>query len=351
MPPASRPAPRRMGALYMGAASRGAPGPTMRDILSSFSPSPKAGPMRFDLVDLRLFVAVVESGSITRGAEAAHLALASVSARIAGMELALGVPLLERGRRGVVPTAAGWALLHHAKTIAAQVEALRDDLRAFSDGIKGEVRLLSNTAALVDLVPRTLRAFLLAYPGVDVHVEERVSSGIVEAVRGGRATFGVVASTAEAEGLDSRALAADRLTGVAATDHPLAVRGGATFAELLDHPFVGLGAGALHDHLAREAARLGRRVSYRVRLNGFDAVARLVEAGVGVAVLPLAAVERCRTHGLAEVRLLDPWADRRLVVVARDLRALGPHAQLFVEELMRQSDADVPTESQLADLL
>ena len=299
--------------------------------------------MRFDLVDLRLFVAVVESGSITRGAEAAHLALASVSARIAGMEAALGVRLLERGRRGVMPTAVGRALLHHAKTIGAQVEAMHGDLRAFSGGIKGEVRLLSNTAALVDLVPRTLRTFLLAHPGVDVHVEERVSSEIVDAVRGCRATFGVVASTAEAEGLDARALAADRLTGVATADHPLAVRGCATFAAMLDHPFVGLGAGALHDHLAHEAARLGRRVGYRVRLSGFDAVARLVEAGVGVAVLPLAAVERCRTPDLAEVRLLDAWADRRLVAVARDFRALGSHVRLFVEELVRQSDVSVPS--------
>ncbi len=298
--------------------------------------------MRFDLVDLRLFAAAVESGSITRGAEAAHLALASASARIAGMEAALGVPLLERGRRGVVPTAAGRALLHHAKTIGAQVEAMRGDLRAFSGGVKGEVRLLSNTAALVDLVRRALRAFLLAHPGVDVHVEERVSAEIVAAVREDRAGFGVVASTAEVEGLDARTLAADRLTGIAAADHSLAARGLAAFAEMLDHPFVGLGAGALHDHLAREAARLGRRVGYRVRLNGFDAVARLVEAGVGVAVLPLAAVERCRAPGLAEVRLLDAWADRRLLVVARNLRALGPHARLFVEELVRQSDVSVP---------
>jgi len=142
--------------------------------------------MRFDLVDLRLFAAAVESTSITRGAEAAHLALASASARIVGMEAALGVPLLERGRRGVVPTAAGRALLLHAKTIGAQVEAMRGDLRAFSGGMKGEVRLYSNTAALVDLVPQALRAFLLAHPGVDVHIEERVSAEIVAAVREGR---------------------------------------------------------------------------------------------------------------------------------------------------------------------
>lgn len=293
--------------------------------------------MRFDLVDLRLFIAIIEAGSITRGAEVAHLVLASASARVTGMEAALGVPLLERGRRGVVPTAAGRALLHHARSIATQVEAMRGDLRSFSRGIKGEVRFLSNTAALVDLVPRTLRTFLHAHPGVDVHVEERISSEIVDAVRGGRAAFGIVASTAEAEGLDARTLGADRLAGLAATDHALAAQGQAPFSRMLDYPFVGLSAGALHDHLAREAARLGRHVAYRVRLSSFDAVARLVEAGIGVAVLPSAAIDRCRMSGLAEIRLTDAWAERRLVVVARELRALGSMARLFVEELSRQA--------------
>lgn len=290
--------------------------------------------MPFDLVDLRLFVAAVDNGSITRGAEAVHLALASASARIAGMEAAAGVPLVRRGRRGIVPTAAGHALLAHARAIGGQVDAMRGDLRAFSGGVKGEVRLLSNTAALVELLPRVLGRFLPAHPGIDVHVEERVSAEIVAAVREDRAGFGIVASTAETDGLDVRALAADRLTAIAAAGHPLASRGDMRFADLLDHPFVGLGAGALHDHLAREAARLGRRVGYRVRLNGFDAVARLVAAGVGVAVLPLAAVERHRAPGLAEIRLRDGWADRRLVVVARDLDRLTPQARLFVAELL-----------------
>lgn len=294
--------------------------------------------MRFDLVDLRLFAAAVDAGSITRGAEAAHLALASASARIAGMEAALGVPLLERGRRGVVPTAAGRALLGHARAIAAEVERMRGELRAFSAGFRGEIRMLSNTAGLVDILPRALRAFLLAHPGVDVGIEERTSVEIARAVADGRAEFGLVAVTPDCAGLELRPLAVDRLTAVVARLHPLAARGEVGFAELLAEPFVGLGAGALHDHLAREAAALGRRVNYRVRLGSFDAVARLVEAGVGVAVLPLAAVERHRGPDIAVLRLTDGWADRRLAVCARRFAELSAHARLLAEEIGRASD-------------
>jgi molybdate transport repressor ModE-like protein len=106
---------------------------------------------------LRLFLCIVETGSITGGAAAAHLALASASARIAGMEAVFGLPLLERERRGIRPTPAGRALADHARLILRQVEQMRGDLGGFSKGIKGQIRLLSNTAALTGLLPEVLR--------------------------------------------------------------------------------------------------------------------------------------------------------------------------------------------------
>lgn len=292
--------------------------------------------MRFDLVDLRLFEAVVRAGSISAGAELMHMALASASARVSGMEATLGVSLLIRSRRGVTPTAAGRSLLHHARTITAQVERMRGELRSFSSGLKGEIRMLSNTAGLVDLLPGALRVFLAANPGVDMDIEEKTSAEIVEAVAAGAAEFGVIAATADLAGLEVRPLGIDRLVAISASTSAVAARQDIGFAELLDEPFVGLSAGALHDHLARNAARLGRRIVYRVRLRNFDAVARLVEAGIGVGVLPLAAVERYGTAQLAAIRLSDDWADRRLVVCARSFDALPAHARLFIDEIEKR---------------
>ena len=96
--------------------------------------------MQFDLIDLNLFRHVVEAGSITRGAERAHLALAAASTRIRNMETSLGAPLLLRGRQGVVPTPAGRTLLQHARAILAQAERLREDLAAFAGGLAGQIR-------------------------------------------------------------------------------------------------------------------------------------------------------------------------------------------------------------------
>ncbi|MDF2119109.1 LysR family transcriptional regulator [Roseiarcaceae bacterium H3SJ34-1] len=295
--------------------------------------------MRFDLVDLRLFDAIVQSGSISKGAEAAHMALASASARVSGMEAALGMPLLDRGRRGVTPTAAGRTLLHHARAITAQVERMRGDLRSFSDGLRGEIRMLSNTAALVDLLPAALGVFLAAHPGVDIDIEERTSAEIVLAVADGQVEFGVIAASADPGPLEVRPLGIDRLTVIVSRSNPLAGRPEIGFSELLDEPFVGLSAGALHDHLALNAARIGRRINYRVRLRSFEAIAKLVEAGIGVGILPLAAVERHINPGLTVIRLTDGWADRRLVICARSFVALTAHARSFVDEIARQGAA------------
>src|SRR5260221_633813 len=116
--------------------------------------------MRFDLVDLQLFIAVAETRSITNGAQRHHLALASASARIKGLEQALGVVLLVRGRRGVELTPAGESLLDHARIVILNVEALRGDLLAFSRGVKATVRFLANTSGLSEYLPKTLAAFL-----------------------------------------------------------------------------------------------------------------------------------------------------------------------------------------------
>lgn len=295
--------------------------------------------MRFDLTDLRLFIAVVEAGSISGGANLAHMALASASARISGMEAVLGTSLLERGRRGVVPTPAGRTLLAHARIVTAQIERMRGDLGVFASGLKGHIRMLSNTAALVELLPAAVRVFLIAHPDVDVDIEERTSADIVAAVAEGRAEFGLIANSADTAGLETVTVAEDRLVVLFPSQHPLASSSSMRFAELLDQPFVGLSAGALHSHLADQAAKLGRRIGYRVRLRSFENVARLVEAGVGIGILPLAAAERVRSGGLTIVPLADRWARRHLVLCAADFTALSRHAAALVDEIVRQGEA------------
>ena len=167
--------------------------------------------MRFDLVDLRLFLHVAEAASITHGASRANMALASASERIRGMEKVVGIALLERGRRGVKLTPAGRALMHHAQTVLRQISHMRGDLAKYADGLKGHIRVLANTSALSQFLPELLSAFLAENPNLDIDLEERPSHDIVRSVAEGFADVGIVADIVDFGGLESFPFATDRL--------------------------------------------------------------------------------------------------------------------------------------------
>jgi DNA-binding transcriptional LysR family regulator len=291
--------------------------------------------MHFDLTDLRLFLHVAEAGSITAGAGRSGLALASASARIRGMEAQAGVPLLDRGRRGVEPTPAGRALLRHARLVTAQVQRMGGELGDYARGLKGHVRLLANTAAASVHLPEVLAAFLRANPNVDVELDERPSPEVARAIAEEEADLGVAAGHADLSGLEAMPFRTDRLVLVAPRGHPLAGRARIAFAEALGSEFVGLsGDVALGGHLDGHAARAGGRLRTRVRVRGLDAACRMVALGAGVAVVPEVMAQRWGDAGaLAFVPLEDRWAERRLVVVVRRRDAPSPHAQRLAEHL------------------
>lgn len=291
--------------------------------------------MRFDLTDLRLFLHVAETGSITHGAERSHLALASASARIRSMEETLGLPLLERNRRGVKPTPAGTALLHHARLMMQQMEMMRGELGDYARGLKGHIRLHCNTAAASEFLPAAIAGFLGSQPNVDIDLEERPSHQVVQAVIAGIADLGIVADAVDLTGLETRPFRTDRLVLVTPRRHRLGKRRSVGFRECLAEDHVGLSPGsALQEHLAQHAQRAGKTLRLRIRLRSFDAICRMVEQGVGVAVMPEAAARRChRSMALNVVRLTDDWALRRLVICARRFDALPLHAQRLAERL------------------
>src|SRR6202158_2789401 len=196
--------------------------------------------MRFDLVDLALFVHVAEAASISHGAERAHLALAAASTRIRNMEETLGAALFVRGRQGVALTQAGRTLLQHARAILRQADRLREDLGAYAGGLAGQVRVLSNTNALTEFLPEALSSFLAAHPHVSVDLEERLSDEIVGLIAEVVDDLGLVAGTVGAGGLTTYPCRSDRFVLVVAREHALARRSTIGFTEVLDHDFVGL---------------------------------------------------------------------------------------------------------------
>ncbi len=293
--------------------------------------------MRFDFTDLRLFQFVIQTGSITRGAERAHLALASASARVRGMEEALGVPLLTRGRRGVEPTEAGRSLLDHARIVLQQIETMRGDLGAYSRGLKGSVRILANTSRAVGTPAGTAASFLAAHPTVDVDLEDRESPAIASPSGPARRISGSARRPPSFRGWN--ATPSGPTSGIGRAGEPptgpqaqVQLRGAAR--SRIRRPAAR--GTALDDHVSMQAARLGRALRLRVRVNSLDAVCAMVAAGVGVGIVPETTLSRHRrVLPIAALRLSEAWSLRELSLIVRDSRRLTRPARLLYDALRK----------------
>jgi len=257
--------------------------------------------MRYDLTDLRLFVAIAEAHNLTRGADRAHLAPSSASHRMQLLENTLGAALFIRRARGVDLTRAGEALLRHARQVFAQLEQMHADLAPFASGVRGHVALWANTHATHSFLPDDLAVFLRTHPQVSVTLEERTSPEIVLAVARGEVELGVVAETVEGADVQTLAYRADRLVLITPIRHPLAARQRLRFADVTEYPFVMLHAGsAIHTFTMNAAAALGKPLNVRIQVRSFEAVCRMVSAGVGIGLVPRSAAHGGESGGSGE---------------------------------------------------
>lgn len=294
-----------------------------------------ANPARYDLADLRLFVAIADARNLTRGAERVHLAASSASHRMRALEESIGTPLLTREARGVSLTRAGESLLRHARQVFAQLEQMHADLAPYAKGVRGQVSLWANTHATHTFLPESLATFLGRHPQVSVTLEEHTSPEVVLAVARGEVDVGVVAETVEGADVELIPYRADRLVVIAPPDHPMARRERTAFAEVLDYPFVMLHAGsAIHTFTMNAAASLGRHLEVRILVRSFEAVRRMVSAGVGLGLVPYSAVvDDLPRFPLARVELEEPWARRDLQVCIRNRAGLTGYAAELVDFL------------------
>jgi DNA-binding transcriptional LysR family regulator len=288
-----------------------------------------------DLVSLQLFLRAVDARSLSKAAAQSHLALAAASRRIVQLEHCYGVQLLYRSAQGVEPTPAGLSLAFHARQLLRQEEQLRAELSDFAKGIRGHIRLQANISAITQFLPGDLAAFVAEFPDIKIELEESRSGAIAQAVREGRADIGIVLEGTDLQGLQSFPYRADRLVAVVPRGHPLRLRK-AAFAELLKHDFVGLDSqAAMMKLLADAAAALGEPLRLRVQVSSFEAVCKLVQAGMGIGVLPEGpAREFGRVIGLRSILIADPWARRRMCLAVRDLVSLPLVGRKLAERLI-----------------
>lgn len=291
--------------------------------------------MHFDLTDLRLIVAIADAGSLSRAASQFPIALSAASNRLRLLEQRLGMSLFQRHADGMTPTPAGRIALDHARRVIAEAQQLAHALDGLTGRLRVNVRLAANTVANSTFLPPALGPFLKDFPEVDLHVEERSSQAILQAVQAGDIDIGVLDGNLPMQDVVSLPFRHDRLVLFVPSTHALAARGHCLFRDALGYPFVGMPADRAMQRFVEEMATLlGKPLTMRVRAPSFFAIAQLVAQDVGVAVLPEAAAQRhSGTLPGAIVTLDDAWAARELRLCVRSLEGLSAQGRQLVAYL------------------
>lgn len=291
--------------------------------------------LRLNLITLRLFVAACEEQSISGAATREHIAASALSRRLSELEAALGLILFRRHKRGLEPTPSALVLLRHARVIMSDLSVMADELAAHSGGMRGTIRMHANIWAITQYLPNQLSSFLGEHPNVVVEVEESLTPATLKAVTEHTADIGIIGGSVAASGLRMIPYRRDRLVVVMPSGHELASRPALKLADLLPYDFIGARVGSAMDQLIMTgAASLGATLKVRIRISGLETMFRLVEASLGLGLVPRgAALRHSRIMNLAVVPFDEPWAERQLSICVAASHPLSMPTHRFLEHL------------------
>ena len=297
--------------------------------------------MKLDPLSLRLFVAVMEENTIAGAAAREHIAPSAASRRLSELEAALRVELFTRSNKGVEPSAAAFALLHLARGVLNDMDGIATQMRDYTTGTRGHVRVVANISAITQFLPGELQRFLAQHPQVDVRLQEQISTAIAHSVAENAADIGILNDGNYGDRITLLPYRTDELVLVVPTGHALARRKAVRLTDALAFDFVGMHPGsAINNQLTRAAAEAQLPLKLRIQVTGYDALCLMVAAGLGVGVMPRgSAALYSGSLAVRTVTLAEPWAQRRLVLCVRSYESLSSVSRLLVDHLRTSAGA------------
>ena len=193
-------------------------------------------------------------------------------------------------------------------------------------------RVAANTSSITQFLPEDLAAFVKEHPDLRIQLVEQMSPDILDAVRSGAADLGIYSGFTDAADVQSLVYRRDTLVIAAPRDHRLSALDRVTFQDVLNEDFVALQQGSsIKNYLERQAHALDSEIRTRVEVMSFDGVRRMVQARLGIAILPLGAVEPYLENSqLAMIPIDEPWANRELLIAMRDRSTLTIQARALL---------------------
>lgn len=297
-----------------------------------------------ELGQLEAFVQVAALRSFSKAAEVLFLRQPSVTARIQALERELGDELFERSGRSVRLSEAGDTFLPYAKTALKEVQSGRDALEALRNTEVGSLRIGSALTISVYVLPRILKTFRASYPGVTVSIRTGHSDQVMEMVLSDEVQLGLVRGLSHPE-LESIHLYNDEVVLVTDPGHRFAAQGSASIADVGNEPLILFDKSSSYYDLTHDYFRNAEIVPvHAIELDSIEATKKMVEEGLGIAILPRVAVERELKLGLLiEVAITGaPPLTRSIAVIYRRNRKHARTTPAFIEVLRSMYSFDLP---------
>jgi DNA-binding transcriptional LysR family regulator len=294
--------------------------------------------MALNLHLLRLFAAVARTGSFSRAADLLHISQPAISKGVRDFELQVGCRLLDRTSKGVRPTHEGRALARHADALFAVERAAEDELQALRSLDSGSLRIGASTTIATYMIPDYLGIFHRAFPGIDLHVTSANTSEIVGLMLAHEIEIALVEGPVEDENLSSEAWRTDVMALIAAPDHRFAAAPGPIDCNLLaDEILIVREPGSGTREVVAQALAVQRLEPKRtLEIGSTEAIKQAVAAGVGVAIVSMAAIDdQVRLGKLKVIPIKGVHIERTLWQLKSPGRLEVPAAVAF-EAIMRE---------------
>lgn len=284
--------------------------------------------MNFDLADLRAFVAVAELSSFRAAAESIHLSQPALSRRIDKLEQALGVRLFERTTRSVNLTAVGRDFSHKARSVLDDLENSLLSMQAVAASQLGEVVIACVPSAVYYFLPKVLRDFHEQHPRIRVRIVDDSANGVLESVARGEADFGINFIGTQEPEIEFNVILKEPFVVACHRQHPIAKQQQVTWRELTKYDFMTVDKSSGNRLLVDLAlANSDVRPSWCFEAKHVSTLLGLVEAGLGIAVVPRLSMPQGEHPTLAQVQLVEPTLERNMGLILRQGRRLTPAAR------------------------
>lgn len=296
---------------------------------------------------LRAFTAIAKNGSFTRASEVLHLTQSTLTSTIKQLEEQAGLKLFDRTTRRVFLTGEGESFLPVAEKLISDFDTAFGDLKATTSQQKGHVGVAASPSMIGRVLPEIIKAYHQQYPKIGIYLRDDNANGIEQRVLDNDVDFGIGSNHSNLPDLNYQVVLIDTYGAVLPASHPLAASHVIKWEDIAALPQV---------HLTEDTGTrvqlyaLEKENNIDLRLNGSlievstpAGLAEMIEAGLGISLLPALAASTSAFSNLTFVPLSYPKLQRKMCIISRKGRALSPAAERLLEMLFDKfKQAELP---------